>query len=63
MEMSPKGPAGACRVLRDLDEKLLPFSVRTMDSLRNSLIGAILWRGRRRWHFEFKFWKDYLAEV
>lgn len=50
--MSSRGPGGAYRVLRDLGEKFLPFSVRTTDNLKNSLIGAILWRGSRRWHNE-----------
>lgn len=52
MDMRPEGPAGECGSLGGLGEKLLPFILRTMDSLRNSLIDAIIWRGGRKWHGE-----------
>lgn len=57
MEMRSQSPAGACGVLSGLGEKLPPFILRTMDSLRNGSIGSIIWRGGRRWHGEFYFGK------
>ena len=49
VEMKLVEPAGACGVLA---EKLPLFLLRTMESLRNSLIGVILCRRGRRGHGE-----------